>query len=126
MKKKPLYSNSKSAQEPAYRLAYSTDPIPEKKCTQCQQVISKCSCKSKAIGAINPAVRIEKKGRGGKVVTVLYRLPADNTFLKDLCAYLKSKVGSGGTHYVKEDEGIVEIQGDWQKEIIDLALKYKV
>ena len=67
---------------------------------------------------------MEKKGRGGKVVTLLTRLPAHETFLKELCAHLKRAVGSGGTHYIKDGEGVVEIQGDWRKGLIELAEDY--
>ncbi len=56
--------------------------------------------------------RIEKGGRGGKTVTVIDRLPKHETFLRDLCKELKSKVGSGGTYSIDGEGGTIEIQGD--------------
>lgn len=56
--------------------------------------------------------RIEKGGRGGKIVTVIDRLPKHETFLRDLCKELKSKVGSGGTYSIDAEGGTIEIQGD--------------
>jgi translation initiation factor 1 len=53
-------------------------------------------------------MRMEKKGRGGKTVTVIYGLPDNTEFLKNLCSDLKKACGCGGstTH-----DG-VELQGD--------------
>ncbi len=53
-------------------------------------------------------LRLEKKGRGGKTVTVVYDLPHNQTFLKDLCGELKRTCGVGGA----VSENTVEIQGD--------------
>lgn len=51
---------------------------------------------------------MEKKGRGGKTVTVIYGLPNNSEFLKSLCSDLKKACGCGGT---VTDEG-VELQGE--------------
>jgi translation initiation factor 1 len=51
---------------------------------------------------------MEKKGRGGKTVTVVYGLPQNAEFLKELCQELKRACGTGGTMI----EGGVELQGD--------------
>jgi translation initiation factor 1 len=51
---------------------------------------------------------MEKSGRGGKTVTVVYGLPDDAVFLKDLSQKLKRACGVGGT---VADES-VELQGD--------------
>ena len=53
-------------------------------------------------------LRMEKKGRGGKTVTVVFGLPRNATFLKDLAQELKRACGTGGT--VTEDGA--ELQGD--------------
>jgi translation initiation factor 1 len=55
----------------------------------------------------------QSKGRGGKTVTVIDGLPADQ--LKTICKKLKSLCAGGGA--VKEFS--VEIQGDHQDKIID-------
>jgi translation initiation factor 1 len=73
--------------------------------------------------------RIEKNGRGGKVVTVIDQLPKNELFLKALTKELKSKCGSGGTYHMEGKEGLVEIQGDKRVQIKELfdkkGFKYK-
>lgn len=56
--------------------------------------------------------RIEKGGRGGKIVTVIDQLPKQEAFLESLCKELKSKCGSGGKYSMEHKEGLIEIQGD--------------
>jgi len=51
---------------------------------------------------------IERSGRRGKTVTVVYGLPRNREFLRSLAVELKRACGSGGT--VAEDR--VEVQGD--------------
>jgi translation initiation factor 1 len=53
-------------------------------------------------------LRLEKKGRGGKTVSVVYDLPNNASFLKTLCQELKRACGAGGA----VSENTVEIQGD--------------
>jgi translation initiation factor 1 len=73
--------------------------------------------------------RIEKSGRGGKIVTVIDQLPRQEAFLSALCKELKNKCGSGGTHDMGPDGGFIEIQGDKRvaiKAIFDKkGIKYK-
>jgi translation initiation factor 1 len=64
-------------------------------------------------------LRVEKAGRGGKTVTVVYGLPRNAVFLKELCKELKRTCGTGGA--VAEDT--VELQGDHRERIRDLLLK---
>jgi translation initiation factor 1 len=58
-------------------------------------------------------MRMEKKGRGGKTVTVIYGLPDNAEFLKSLCSDLKKACGCGGS---TTDEG-VELQGDLRERV---------
>lgn len=58
-------------------------------------------------------LRMEKKGRGGKTVTVVYDLPRNEAFLKDLGQKLKRECGTGGT--VTEDG--VELQGEMRDKV---------
>ena len=53
-------------------------------------------------------MRLERKGRGGKAVTVLWGLPGPAAALADLARELKAACGAGGT--LKGSE--IEIQGD--------------
>ena len=56
---------------------------------------------------------MEKKGRGGKTVTVVYGLPQNAEFLKELAQELKRACGTGGT----AKDGRIEIQGDQRDRI---------
>ena len=95
------------------RLVYSTSG--GRVCPKCGWPLSDCQC-STTLAAGRESVpdrvvaklRMEKKGRGGKTVTVVYGLPNNAEFLKTLCGELKRACGCGGT---ATDDG-VELQGD--------------
>jgi translation initiation factor 1 len=95
------------------RLVYSTDG--GRTCPRCGWPLTNCQC-SKTLAAGKESVpdrvvaklRMEKKGRGGKTVTVVYGLPNNAEFLKTLCAELKKACGCGGA---TTEEG-VELQGE--------------
>lgn len=61
-------------------------------------------------------VSIEKKGRGGKTVTLVNGFIGTDEDLKELGKMLKTKCGVGGS--VKEGEII--IQGEFKQRVIDL------
>ena len=61
-------------------------------------------------------VSIEKKGRGGKTVTLVRGFIGTEDDLKELGKLLKTKCGVGGS---AKDEEII-IQGDFKQRIIDL------
>lgn len=65
-------------------------------------------------------IQREKKGRGGKQVTVLRDFQLTDKDLAELGKQLKKACGSGGT--VKEG-GIIEIQGDHREKIADVLQK---
>ena len=62
---------------------------------------------------------MEKKGRGGKTVTVVYGLPHNDQFLKELSQELKKTCGTGGAVV----EGAVELQGDLRERVRDVLVK---
>ena len=62
---------------------------------------------------------MEKKGRGGKTVTVVYDLPRNTAFLKELLQDLKRACGTGGAIV----ENTVELQGDLRDRLRELLLK---
>ncbi|HWF85582.1 MAG TPA: translation initiation factor, partial [Vicinamibacterales bacterium] len=64
-------------------------------------------------------LRMEKKGRGGKTVTVVYDLPNNRAFLEALCQELKRACGTGGA---VADEAI-ELQGDLRERVRSVLLK---
>ena len=53
-------------------------------------------------------LRLEKKGRKGKAVTVVDGLPPHPDFWQKLLKKLKARCGSGGTL----KDGVMELQGD--------------
>jgi translation initiation factor 1 len=95
------------------RLVYSTEG--GRRCVKCGWPLSNCQC-SKTVHAGKAAVparitaklRMEKKGRGGKTVTIVHGLPANDEFLRALCGELKRACGCGGAATA---DGI-ELQGD--------------
>lgn len=64
-------------------------------------------------------LRMEKKGRGGKTVTVVDGLPNNAAFLKALSQELKRACGTGGAVV----EGGVELQGDLRDRVRDVLTK---
>ncbi len=61
-------------------------------------------------------VAIEKKGRGGKTVTVVSGFIGKEDDLKELGKMLKTKCGVGGS--VKDGE--ILIQGEFKQRVVDL------
>jgi translation initiation factor 1 len=93
------------------RLVYSTDA--GRICPGCGWPVRECRCSKSAATETVPArivakLRMEKKGRGGKTVTVVDGLPHNAGFLKELCQELKRACGTGGA----VADGAVELQGD--------------
>jgi len=98
----------------AGKLVYSTGVGSV--CPTCGWPRADCQCsanrtvRTDAVPArVVAKLRLEKKGRGGKAVTVVDGLPNNTVFLKDLCQELKRACGTGGT---VADAGTVELQGD--------------
>ena len=93
-------------------------------CPDCEQPESRCRCSARAATASLPArivakLRMEKKGRGGKTVTVVDGLPRHAPFLKQLSQELKRACGTGGAVL---DDGI-ELQGDLRERVRECLLK---
>ena len=92
-------------------------------CPTCGWPENDCKCSSRFEETV-PArptakLRVEKKARGGKTVTVIDGLPRNATFLKALGQELKRACGTGGTIF----ETGVEIQGDMRERVRDLLLQ---
>lgn len=114
------------------KLVYSTDPELNRRCPKCKNLIVECECAPEVDPTtiqFTAVLRIEKKGRGGKTVSVVAKLPPSPTYLKDLAQKLKNRCGSGGTSKIEGQEGFVEIQGDKltiiRSALQDLGIKFK-
>jgi translation initiation factor 1 len=93
------------------RLVYSTDKVIPRKENPAMKKPQLTAQHSEQVH-----VRLERKGRKGKSVTLIdgLRIPATNR--EALLKQLKTKLGTGGT----ERDGIIEIQGDHRDAIIPL------
>jgi translation initiation factor 1 len=94
-------------------------------CPTCGWPTRDCKCSSQFARQeplptrIVAKLRMEKKGRGGKTVTVVYDLPKNDAFLKELAGELKRACGTGGA----VADGAVEIQGDMRDRIREVLTK---
>jgi translation initiation factor 1 len=105
------------------KVVYSTGVGPV--CSGCGWPERDCKCSSASRrdepvpARVVAKLRVEKKGRRGKTVTVVYGLPQNNEFLKELSQDLKRACGTGGT---VAEEG-VELQGDVRQRVRDALAK---
>ena len=104
------------------RVVYSTDA--GRICPGCGWPARDCKCSQGRTDEPVPArivakLRMEKKGRGGKAVTVVDGLPRNEAFLKTLSQDLKRACGAGGAVF----ETGVEVQGDLRDRVRDFLQK---
>ena len=93
---------------------FSTDRSLRQVCPTCNR--HPCACTPP--GDVIPTetqlrIRLEKKGRGGKAVTVVFDLPTHPEFFARLTKALKAHCGSGGAL----KEGRMEFQGDQRDKV---------
>ena len=99
------------------RLVYSTSTGG--KCPKCGWPQRDCQCSQRRAGnatvpeRVVAKLRVEKKGRRGKTFTVVYDLPSNDAFLKDLGQRLKRACGTGGAIA----DGTIELQGDLRERV---------
>jgi translation initiation factor 1 len=102
------------------RIVYSS--AAGRMCPACGLPERGCQCGAAANAQIpdRPVakLRMEKKGRGGKTVTIVFGLPHNAAFLKDLSQELKRACGVGGT---PTTDG-VELQGDLRERVRERLL----
>lgn len=111
------------------RLVYSSESGRVSTCPTCGQPYKRCQCGQQASQPVRKSdgiVRVmrDRKGRGGKTVTVIDGVMGSEAELTTLAQQLKKLCGSGGT--VKD--GNIEIQGDHCEKVITklTALGYHV
>lgn len=103
---------------------YPKDSSGNALCPRCKKLVAQCDCPlldspQQKGQLIKPSIRLDKSGRRGKVVTLIGNLPRQEAYLKKLAQELKIKTGSGGTHYLNGDGGVVELQGDHQALVVE-------
>jgi translation initiation factor 1 len=98
-------------------LVYSTDPDLIKDNDE-NEIITLPPNQQKLI------VSLDKKGRAGKVVTLVAGFVGKDEDIEDLCKKLKNKCGTGGS----TKDGEILIQGDFKEKILTLLSNdgYKV
>ena len=94
-------------------------------CPRCGWPEANCQCSRKAEDPIPSRIvaklRMEKKGRGGKTVTVIDGLPRNAAFLKELSQELKRACGTGGTVI----DGGIELHGDLRERVREVLAQKK-
>jgi len=99
-------------------LVYSTEG--GRMCPACRRPQAACACAAPAAARRrgDGVVRVSREthGRGGKAVTVVRGVDADDAALAALGKRLRTACGSGGT--VKD--GVVEVQGDHRDRVVAL------
>ena len=87
--------------------------------------MSECNCAAptEIPQTVTAILRLETAKRGGKKVTTIGKLPANEAFLRKLTKELKQSCGSGGTYGIEDESGYVEIQGDHRVALRELLSK---
>lgn len=97
-----------------YEIVFSDDPNFKKQCKKCLKFPCQCpSLKDMVPNLHTLKIRLEKNSRGGKNVTVIFELPDNEKYFKDLVKKLKNYCGSGGA--LKNNQ--MEIQGDHRQKV---------
>lgn len=120
-------SKRKSGTDTDHVLVYSTDPVKPQpssaRCGGCRREQDGCVCKGNrnVLAQRKIHARIERKGRGGKTVTILEKFPPHTSLLEELCKALKKRLGTGGTVEIEGGVGRIEIQGERCEEVLSFA-----
>ena len=93
-----------------------------KMCKRCGEPEDQCRCDTRRTAEIRPGVprdgvvrvSLDRKGRGGKGVTLIMGVPGEASEIAALAQTLKKLCASGGA--VKDD--VIEVQGDHRERVI--------
>jgi translation initiation factor 1 len=103
------------------RVVYST--AGGASCAGCGWPLGDCRCAKDLDEPVPERIvarlRVEKKGRGGKTVTIVEGLPRNARFLDGLAQDLKKACGTGGT----VTERAIELQGDRRERVREILSK---
>ena len=100
------------------RLVYSTD-------TKGVNLKKEGKAKTNKLEEVTPEtmtlkLQYEKKGRGGKGVTVVLELPDNPPYFKRLMKEIKNQLGTGGTYKEVDGAPQLEFQGDCRELVREL------
>jgi translation initiation factor 1 len=96
-----------SKRQPTSRLVYTTDPDPQPEPAAPAPAAYPSATKQTA------RIALDRKGRGGKTVTLISGLRHDPATLEALLKRLKQQCGAGGAL----KDGAIEIQGDHRERV---------
>ena len=114
-KRKARKSERSASRGSGSRLVYSTDPAPEPE--QSPPELPRNPAAPFAVQGTQPVrVRLERKGRKGKTVSIVTGVKSPDVGRRALLKHLKGKLGCGGA--VKGAE--IEIQGDQRERLVAL------
>ena len=95
-------------------LVFSTDGSHRLQCPSCGRHPCACPPAAEVVPAeFRLELRLDRKGRAGKAVTVVSGLPSHPDYLAGLIKKLKTHCGTGGAL----KEGRMEIQGDQRNKV---------
>jgi translation initiation factor 1 len=110
------------------RIVYDSETVQPGRCPTCGKRLDRCTCDQPRRSSETPSAAIanlprdgivrilrDRKGRGGKTVTVIAGLSGVPSALAQLTSELKRMCGTGGT--VRGD--VIEIQGDHRERLRD-------
>ncbi|HET6318157.1 MAG TPA: stress response translation initiation inhibitor YciH [Chloroflexota bacterium] len=107
------------------RIVYDSDDVQPGRCPACGKRFDRCACQEPRRPRATPSVveklprdgvvRIlrDRKGRGGKTVSVIVGVPGRPDQLAQLTSELKRMCGTGGTLRGE----VIEIQGDHRERL---------
>ena len=107
---------------------YPKDSDGNALCPKCKKKVTQCDCPIFELAKVKPQpikphIRLDRAGRKGKVVTIIDNLPHSEAYLKSLAKTLKVKTGCGGTFYLTENDGTLQLQGDHKETLEEFFSK---
>jgi len=107
---------------------FPTNDDGEAICGKCKKSVKECECvaydpSQPKLERYHVTVRKDSKNRRGKSVILIEGLPNDARYCKTLAKELKTRTGSGGSSFVRDGMGVIEIQGHNIDQIKQILIK---